>query len=292
MPAAEIDIDEALVRSLLRVQHPDLAGRPLIPLAFGWDNVLFRLGHDLLVRLPRRALAAPLVAHELRWLPELAPLLPLPIPAPVRAGVPSPEYPWSWTIVPWFEGTTALAQPPVDPEATASSLGSFLAALHQPAPPDAPANPFRGVPLTDRQERFDESLELLDGRVDAPRMRALWADLCSADPWPGPPVWVHGDVHPGNLIVAGGALVAVADWGDLTAGDPASDLAGAWMLLPASARPTFRSAAGAHRPLDDHTWARARAWALALGAVILANSADNPAYAGLGERTLAAALAG
>lgn len=291
MPAAELKLDAALVRSLLEEQHPDLAALPITLLANGWDNVLFRVGDELLARLPRRSQAVPLVEHELRWLPDLAPRLPLPIPAPVRAGRPSEGYPWPWTIVPWFDGATALDEPPTDRRAAAEALGAFLAALHEPAPPGAPANPYRGVPLTDRQALFETHLAALAAAVDAPRIEHLWAELASAPPAEGPALWVHGDVHPGNLVVRDGRLAAVIDLGDLCAGDRASDLVVAWMLFEGDDRAAFRTAAGARRPIDDATWRRARAWAIAVGLAISASSADNPSYARLGARTIEAALA-
>src|SRR5690349_9653047 len=122
MPAAEVAIDEALVRALLRDQHPDLAELPLERVAFGWDNVVLRLGDELAVRVPRRQLAASFIEHEQRWLPELAPRLPLPVPAPVRVGRPALGYPWSWSVVPWMAGGEAASNPPTDPHATALVL--------------------------------------------------------------------------------------------------------------------------------------------------------------------------
>jgi aminoglycoside phosphotransferase (APT) family kinase protein len=288
MPAAEVDVDEALVRALLEEQHPDLARWPLRLVANGWDNVLFRLGDELVVRLPRRELAVPLVEHEQRWLPELAPRLPLPVPVPVRVGRPGAGYPWPWTVCAWMPGESALVATPTDLGATAEALGRFLAALHVPAPADAPGNPFRGIPLADRAERTLAAVERLGDTVDGPRLRALWDELVATPLWAGPPVWVHGDTHPGNLVVHEGRLAAVVDFGDLCSGDPASDLAVAWMLFPPEHRDAFRAAAGAAD--DDHLWTRARAWGLALGLVLSADSADNPANAALGARTLAAVL--
>jgi aminoglycoside phosphotransferase (APT) family kinase protein len=287
MPAAEVDIDEGLVRALLEEQHPDLAGLALRPLANGWDNVLLRLGDDLVVRLPRRELAVPLVEHEQRWLPELAPRLPLPIPAPVRVGRPSTRFPWPWSVVPWMPGRSALEAPIDDLAAAAEELGGFLRALHRPAPADAPPNPVRGIPLAERDDRTLASIDALAGEIDAAAIHRLWARLRDAPAWDGRPVWVHGDLHPGNLVVDGGELVAVVDFGDLTAGDPACDLAVAWMLLPHEHRAAFRASAGAE---DERLWTRARGWALALGLVTIASSADNPAYAAHGRRTLAAVL--
>src|SRR5438105_1873804 len=150
MPAAEVHIDVALVRQVLQDQHPDLAHHELEPMASGWDNVVFRLGNDLVVRLPRRLMAAELVEHEQQWLPLLAPDLPLPVPAPVRVGMPSALYPWRWSICRWLPGTIAAITPPDDLEKAAEVMGRFVAAVRQPAPADAPGNQYRGGPLADR----------------------------------------------------------------------------------------------------------------------------------------------
>ena len=289
MPAAEVDVGPAVVRALLDEQFPDLADLDLVELAYGWDNAIFRLGDHLTVRLPRRAMAAELVEHEQRWLPELAPRLPLPIPAPVRAGRPGGDYPWSWSVCPWLPGVIAARTAPDDPFEAAELLGAFLAALHHEAPSDVPANPYRGVPLAERDEVVRQRAHQLADLVDAPAVLSCWDDLSSTPTWGGPPLWLHGDLHPANVLVDHGRVSAVIDFGDITAGDPATDLALAWMLFPTEARSTFRSAAG---NIDDDTWARARGWALALALAYLASSADNPMFARLGEQVLAAALAG
>lgn len=291
MPRAEVDVDDDLVARLLVEQHPDLAGLPLALAANGWDNAVYHLGDDLAVRLPRRELAAELVRHEQRWLPELAPNLPLPVPVPVRTGRPSAGYPWHWSVVPWFAGTSAIEAPPADPMAAAEMLGRFVAALHRPAPPDAPANPYRGVPLADRDDGVRQRVDALHDLVDGAAVLACWDELVTTPRWRGPALWLHGDLHPANLVVVDGGLAAVIDFGDLTAGDPACDLAVAWLAFGPEARPAFRAAAGAERTVDDDTWQRARAWALALALAYLANSADNPAFHALGHRALAAALA-
>jgi aminoglycoside phosphotransferase (APT) family kinase protein len=288
MPAAEVDVGPAVVRVLLAEQCPDLVELELVELAYGWDNAIFRLGDELTVRLPRRALAAELVEHEQRWLPELAARLPLPIPSPVRLGRPGGGYPWSWSVCPWFPGVVATRAAPADPFEAAETLGAFLAALHQAAPSAAPANPYRGGPLADRDAVTRQRAEQVSDLIDAPAVLACWSDLVSTPRWDRPPVWLHGDLHPANLLVHEGQLSAVIDFGDITAGDPATDLAVAWMLFPSEARPTFRAAAGA---IDDDTWLRARAWALSLALAYLANSADNPMFARLGERVLHAVLA-
>ena len=286
MPAAEVDVTPELLRRLLAEQHPDLAQLPVAVLANGWDNVVFRVGDDLLARLPRRELGARLVSHEQHWLPLLAAQLPLPIPAPVRTGRPGLGYPWPWSIVPYLPGQVAAETPPADLAAAAVSLGGFLAALHTPAPPDAPANPFRGVPLAERTDTVMRNLSTVADQVDRAAVRRAWATALAAPRWTEPPVWVHVDLHPANILVHDGRISGVIDFGDLTAGDPAADLSVGWMLLPAGCHPAFRAAAGA----SDSSWARATGWALALGLVYLAHSADNPQLAAVGRRTLSAVL--
>lgn len=293
MPAAEVEITADLVRRLLAAQHPDLAGLTVAPLANGWDNTLFRVGDELVARLPRRALGATIVRGEQRWLPSLAPRLPLPVPVPVRTGVPGEGYPWAWSITEFMPGTPAADGPPFDPGRAAVDLGGFFGALHAPAPPDAPANPYRGVPLAERAASLEKNLATVTGKVDREPVLAAWAAALAAPAWDGPPVWLHGDPHPANVLVRDGRVSGVIDFGDITAGDPATDLSLAWMLLPATSHDRFRAAyAQAGRgPVSDATWARGRGWALNLAIVFLAFSADNPRLHAVGERTLAAVLA-
>jgi aminoglycoside phosphotransferase (APT) family kinase protein len=292
MPAAEVDLTPDLVRRLLADQHPDLAGLPVTVLANGWDNLVCRLGDDLLVRLPRRTLAAELLAHEQRWLPELAPRLPLLVPAPARTGRPGLGYPWPWSVVPFFPGQIAAERAPADLRETATTLARFLRALHVPAPADAPASPVRGIPLAGRAETFARNLEVLGAgldraAVDRAAVLRIWETALAAPRWERPPTWLHGDLHPANMLVSGGRLSAVIDWGDITRGDPAGDLSAVWMLLPATQHGAFRDA---YQP-DEATWLRGQGWALALAIVFLANSADNPLIMRIGERTLRTVLA-
>lgn len=290
-PEAEVDIEPSLVRALLETQHPDLAKLSLVDAGSGWDNKLYRLGEGLAIRLPRRAVAAPLIDQEQRWLPELAPRLPLPIPLPVRIGRPGCGYPWSWSIVPWRIGESAETAALHDPLASAIELGRFLHALHQPAPTSAPGNPFRGMPLTHRDDVVRKSVRRLDGTIDGAKVLKAWSRLAQTPPWIGPPLWTHGDLHPGNLLVSDGQLSAVIDFGDLCAGDPATDLSVAWMLLPPSARPALRaSSRGSNDRIDDATWARARGWALALAVAFLARSRDNEIAARISHATIEAVL--
>ena len=286
-PPPEVEITLGLVRALLAEQHPDLADRPLAIADEGWDNVVVRIGDDLVARLPRRAVAVDLLRNEMRALPSLAPGLPLETSLPVRVGRPGPGYPWPWAIVRWFDGDTALRTPPTDPVATAEVLGRFVAALHQPAPDDAPHNPVRGVGLDVCDPRVRERVEAVGDAVDGAAVLATWDELRATPSWAGPALWLHGDLHPGNLIVRHGVVVAAIDWGDVTAGDPASDLAVAWMLFDEEARPVFVDATGHD---DEALWRRARAWALHLGLAILAASADTPEYSRLAHATLARAL--
>ena len=262
-----------------------------------------------MARLPRRTLAAGIVVNEQRWLPSLAPRLPLPVPVPVRTGVPGEGYPWPWSVVPFLPGVPASDGPPFDPRLAATDLGGFFGALHVPAPPDAPANPYRGVPLERRAATFEQNLATLDlaaldvaapdGAGPASRrgsgreaVLAAWETALAVPPWDGPPVWLHGDPHPANILIADGRVSGVLDFGDITAGDPAADLSIAWMLLPATGHGDFRAAyaAASGEPIGEATWARGRGWALNLGIVFLAWSADNPWMHAIGRRTVAAVL--
>ncbi|CAG7645338.1 Predicted kinase, aminoglycoside phosphotransferase (APT) family [Actinacidiphila bryophytorum] len=286
MPAAEFPVSAELVRNLLGEQHPDLADLPIEVLANGWDNLVCRLGGELLVRLPRRAVAAELLAHEQRWLPELAGRLPLPVPAPVRIGRPTAQYPWSWSVVPFLPGRIAARAEPYDHWSAAAALGGFLHALHVPAPPQAPVNAFRGIPLAGRTEGVLSGLAQVDAADRATAAR-VWRAAAAAPAWEGPPVWLHGDLHPANILVDRGRISAVIDFGDITSGDPAADLSVAWMLFTTGQRAAFRRA---YASADDATWGRARGWALVLSLVFLTHSADNPLMRGIGERAFRAVL--
>jgi aminoglycoside phosphotransferase (APT) family kinase protein len=283
MPAAEIDIDDGLVRRLLADQHRDLAGLPLTLVANGWDNAIFRLGDDLAVRMPRRQLGADLVVNEQRWLPELAPRLPLAVPVPLRVGLPSGDYPWRWTVVAWFDGEVAADVVLVDPMSEARRLGRFVDALHTPAPADAPVNPFRGQPMAELRPRVVNSIERLGDSIDARVATARLDRLTDVADWTGAPVWLHGDLHSANVVVRDGTICAVIDFGDITSGDPAVDLAIGWMLFDDAALDVFRASVGT---VDDATWSRAQAWALHFALLYLLHSADSPRFGRMGSQLL------
>ncbi|UFU03135.1 aminoglycoside phosphotransferase family protein [Ruania suaedae] len=298
-PAADVHIDEDLVRRLLTDQHPELAARPLSVIAHGWDNVMVRLGSTLLVRLPRREAAARLVEHEQLVLPRLAPRLPVPVPALIRAGRPTAYYPWSWSVLRWIEGRPTVLDPAGARDAWAAQLGKFFAALHRPADADAPVNPVRGVPLAQRAEAIRARLaDPTLGR--GAELAAVFEGHAAVPAYDGPPVWLHGDPHPLNLLTHRHRLTAVLDFGDVTAGDPATDLATAWLTFTARGRAAFVVAyaradrAGAGLPegfgTDDALWSRARAWAANFAAVFAAHADDDPRMAAIAEHASAQLL--
>lgn len=290
-----MEVDADLVRALLRDQHPDLAELPVAELGSGWDNVMFRLGTELLVRLPRRAASAHLLEHEQRWLPVLGPSLPLPVPVPVRTGEPGRGFPWRWSVVPWIPGRPIHGSTELDWRAIAAQLGSFVAAVNHPARPEAPHNPYRGTSLEEREPQLHAALDraadrlatMRDG-VDRGRVEAAWSALRRLPAASEPPSWLHGDLHPLNILVDGGVVSGVVDFGDVAAGDRATDLSLAWLVLPPAVRDRFRAAAGAARPVDDATWGRARAWAIALAVAYLSG---DEVIAAIGARALLEALA-
>jgi aminoglycoside phosphotransferase (APT) family kinase protein len=292
MPAAEVDLSAELVRRLLAEQHPSLARLPVEFMANGWDNVMFRIGDELLARMPRRELGARIMAHEQQWLPVLAPRLPLPVPVPVRIGRPGHGYPWPWSVVPFLPGEPASGAASLDLPAVAVAIGDFLGAMHVAAPEDAPVNPFRGVPVGERPAAFFENLRILEGQLDRAAVLRVWEAAIEAPAWSAPPVWLHGDLHPANILVHAGRVSGVIDFGDITSGDPASDLSVAWLLLPPDCHEAFRAAylAAGSVVADDALWARAKGWALRLALVFLANSADNPRLRDIGQGTLRAVL--
>ncbi len=290
MPSADVEIGIPLVQALLDAQFPDLAAQPLHSMTGGWDNALVRLGSDLAVRLPRRAAAVPLADHEHRWLPTIAGRISIPIPAPIRVGQPSELFRWHWSVVPWIDGLGADRVTADERRGLASDLARFIGEMHVPAPADAPRNPVRGVPLEDRDAAVHERLRA--GAVPrAAELLRLWADLLDIAPWSKEPVWLHGDLHPANLLTRDGRLSGVVDFGDLTSGDPATDLAVAWLAFDREGRRLFLAGLPAVYRADAALLGRARGWALVLATAFATHSDDNPAMAAIGVHAVSEVLA-
>ncbi|MEU6138972.1 aminoglycoside phosphotransferase family protein [Streptomyces sp. NPDC047081] len=264
MTHTEIEITAELVRDLLRDQHPDLAGLPVTLGARGWDNQLWRVGEDLAVRLPWATLSADeLLRKEHAWLPALAPHLPLPVPVPQRLSEPSERFPRPWIVTTWVPGTPADRAPATRAAEAADTLAAFLTALHRPAPEGAPAGRGRGGSLGDSAEGFAGQLASaveLGLLPDPDAVRAVWEDAVAAPEWEGPALWLHGDLHPANVLTDDGTFCGVIDFGDLCAGDPACDLAAGWILLPDGAIDRFYDAC--LPTADSATRRRARGWAV------------------------------
>jgi aminoglycoside phosphotransferase (APT) family kinase protein len=257
------EITEGLVRDLLRDQHPDLAELPLREVEGGWGNQMWRLGDDLAVRIQRMDTDPAPQLNERRWLPLLAPLLPLPIPVPVRSGEPSERFPKLWTVVTWVPGLPLDQGVITRGQHASETLAAFLRALHVPAPEDAPRDTNgRGAHPRDATSGFNYFLSSVEPSAigaDPADLRAVWDDAVAAPAWTRRPVWVHGDLHPANVVVANGTLVGVVDLGDLFAGDPALDLAAAWVLLPTGTASRFFTT---YADADEATIRRARGLAL------------------------------
>jgi aminoglycoside phosphotransferase (APT) family kinase protein len=267
---ARQNIDAALVARLLASQFPQWGGlaiRPVEP--GGWDNRMFRLGDRMVVRLPSAAEYAQQVDKEHHWLPRLAPCLPLAIPVPLAMGKPAEDYPWNWSVYEWLPGSPVGSDTATDLVAIAKKLAEFLLALQRiearGGPPPGPHNFWRGGPLSIYDAEAREAIAALDGQTDSAALRRMW-DAAVESTWRSEPVWVHGDLSPDNLLMKGGALTAVVDFGCLGIGDPACDLAIAWTLLDREARNAFRAAVF----LDVETWMRGVGWAAWKAAIVLA----------------------
>ena len=282
-PAAEVMVDAPLVQDLLEEQHPDLAAHTIELLDVGWDNFMFRLGKTMTVRLPRREMAASLIANEQDWLPSLARSLPIPISAPLRTGNPSEAYPWKWSVLPWFNGAPANENPPMNGEAV--RLAYFLRALHQDAPTSAPVNVHRGKALSEKSDAVSvrlSNVQSMTAGFDSV-LKAVWFRSLNAKSSSNI-CWLHGDLHARNILVDSGKISAIIDWGDITSGDVATDLASIWALFEdADARAMALESYGA----DADEIARAKGWAIVFGSILLDTGlVDNPRHAKMGIDTL------
>lgn len=269
-PDGRAGIDASLVKRLIEDQFPQWGELPVTPVEVdGWDNRTYRLGEEMTVRLPTAAGYAPAVDKEHRWLPVLAPSLPVAVPVPLAKGVPGAGYPFDWSIRRWLDGQTATLDRVDDPCAFAESLAEFLLALRRvdaTGGPRAGAHSFyRGAPPAHYDEQTRRALAALDGELDTGLASAVWEAALEAT-WSGPPVWFHGDFAAGNLLVRDGELAAVIDFGTSGVGDPACDLVIAWTMLSGDSREVFRQVAGQDRAM----WARARGWALWKALIVLA----------------------
>jgi aminoglycoside phosphotransferase (APT) family kinase protein len=272
-------IDAALVRRLIASQFPQWGDLPVTPVAVdGWDNRTYRLGSDLSVRLPTHVRYAPAVGKEDRWLPILGPSLPVAIPVPLAMGRPAEGYPYHWSIRRWLDGRTALEQPPADQVRFAVSLAEFLLALQRIDPTDGPAagahSFYRGTSLAHYDTETRRCIRALSGRIDTSRALSIWNAALAAQ-WDRAPVWFHGDVASGNLLVQRDQLSAVIDFGTSGVGDPACDLVIAWTMFRGRGRSTFHS----HLLPDAGTWARARGWALWKALISVVGATDHAAAA-------------
>jgi aminoglycoside phosphotransferase (APT) family kinase protein len=284
MHKGELPVDARLVRRLVTAQVPRLAHLPLEELVErGTMNAIYRLGAEHCVRLPRLERWSGVLERELLFLPRLAPHLPLVIPEPVVAGVPSADYPSRWAVYRWIEGRAYGDAEPADERAAARRLARFVRALRD-APPwgDAPAT--GRAPLVELDTVTRAALEAAADEIDAAAAAAAWQRALDAPAWDGRPVWLHGDLLRSNLLVSKGRLAAALDFGSVGRGDPAADITAAWSVFGPRGRRAYRAALD----VDDGTWERARGYALHQAALIVPYYRHTqPRFAQQARRTLA-----
>ena len=281
----ELDLEDELVAGLIDSQFPQWAGLELAPLLpWGTDNALFRLGDDKLLRLPRRERSTGQVEKDVRWLPVLAPRLPVAIPEVLAVGRPADGYPWTWGVYRRLVGETLPADRLEEAGSTAGALARFLIALRSVGTDGGPAGISRGVPLVVRDEAARAAIAELGDQIDGRAATALWEEALGAPDWDREPTWIHGDLMPGNILIDNGQLAGVIDWSLLSVGDPACDLMMAWMFLDALARERLR----AELEVDDASWERGRGWALSSALIALPYYREtNRPFADYARRTLA-----
>jgi aminoglycoside phosphotransferase (APT) family kinase protein len=263
MHADELPTDAGQVGRLIAAQFPQWAELPIerVPSA-GTSNALYRLGDDMVVRLPRIHWAVGSGDKDFQWLPRLAPLLPVAIPVPLAKGMPAEGYPWEWGVYPWLEGENPTVDGTADSSSLTGDVVQFVDALHRIDLADGPPT-HRGASLEGQDESARAALVALEGMIDTDAAAAVWDEAVETPAWSGAPVWIHGDLLPGNLLLEGGRLTGVIDWSLLGVGDPACDMTIAWPLLPAEGRNVFRT----ELRIDDATWDRGRGWALSIALI-------------------------
>ncbi len=288
----QLEIDEALVRRLLEAQFPMWARLALERVSSaGTENAIYRLGDDMAVRLPFRPGMDEQIEKDHRFLPTLAPQLPLAIPLPLGRGAATAEYPSSWSVCRWLPGEEAAFDRLADPSRAARELAHFVLALQSIDATGGPApgkhNFRRGVPLADRERWTRAAIARSEGLVDTRAIAIAWERDRDAPTWDGAPVWLHGDLTPDNLLAVDGQLTGVIDWGGLGVGDPATDLLPAWDLFRGESRQAFREAMG----VDDAAWARGRGLALSVAVVALPYYLDtNPTMVRQNRHSIAEVL--
>jgi aminoglycoside phosphotransferase (APT) family kinase protein len=293
MHVDEVEADESLVGRLIAGQFPQWADLPVERVhSAGTDNAVYRLGDEMAVRLPRIEWATRQVDKQHQWLSKLAPFLALGIPVPLARGMPGEGYPWEWSICPWFEGETASIDRFADPRQAATELAHFITALQRIDPTGGPLpgahNSGRGEALSQRDTETRAAIASLEDSVDIGAVTSAWDAALQAPSWQDPPVWIHGDLSPGNLLVDRGRLSAVIDFGCLGVGDPACDLMVAWTLFSGESRDAFRATLA----VDPATWARGRGWALSWAMIFIPYYLEtNPVGVGLARRTIDHVLA-
>jgi aminoglycoside phosphotransferase (APT) family kinase protein len=293
MHADEVNIDTVLVGRLIASQFSEWADLGVERVAsFGTDNALYRLGSDMVIRLPRRQEDTGRLEKERYWLPKLAPLLPLAVPVPLETGEPAEGYPFDWAIYRWLEGEPATRDK-INMGDAATDLAAFVAALQRVdpvgGPPPGEHNSWRGVPLALRDGAMRSAITSLGSAIDTEAVTAAWKAALSAPDWDGEPVWIHGDLDSRNLLAKEGRLTAVIDFGCLGVGDPACDVMVAWKILSGGSRAIFLSVLS----VDEATRVRARGWVLSQALIAMAyyTVETNPVLVRDAQRWMAEVLA-
>ncbi len=279
----EIHIDVSLIKQILSAQFPQWANLPLLPVqSDGTDNVIYRLGPDKCIRLPRLPSAAEQIRKEQRWLPHLASKLPLAIPNVLGIGSPCEDYPWPWSVCRWIDGENAAITQISDLRQTVIDLATFIRSLHQIDSAGGPASR-RGLPLSTQDHAVRNALKSHHNFINTAELREIWEECLQAPLWDKSPVWIHGDLLPANLLIQDGKLSAIIDFGLMGIGDPACDLIPAWSLLTSDTRDIFRTTLD----VENATWERGRGWALSIALIILPYYWDtNPGLVAVAKRMI------